>query len=208
MGKRKTSETRYPAAHETLEDKRQLKAGRWSCEEHVVFLKCLNKFGKDWRAISKEIKTRTPVQVRTHAQKYFLKIQSGTYFKVKDLAAGESERLSACVRTAAAPREPLLPCECVATREHRSLGVPSRQQPSIEETGNSKAQAINSQVTKRQNYNASILEQVDRAFLNIILHVFPDCGEASSGDMATTRSQRSTESYGFPFKSFEWYPPP
>ena len=47
----------------------------WSEEEHRLFLLGLHKVGKgDWRGISRNfVKTRTPTQVASHAQKYFLR---------------------------------------------------------------------------------------------------------------------------------------
>ncbi|GER54865.1 transcription factor [Striga asiatica] len=47
----------------------------WSEEEHRLFLLGLQKVGKgDWRGISRKyVKTRTPTQVASHAQKYFLR---------------------------------------------------------------------------------------------------------------------------------------
>ncbi|KAG6429641.1 hypothetical protein SASPL_107693 [Salvia splendens] len=47
----------------------------WSEEEHRLFLLGLQKVGKgDWRGISRNyVKTRTPTQVASHAQKYFLR---------------------------------------------------------------------------------------------------------------------------------------
>ena len=51
-------------------------SGRWSATEHELFLQGLQKFGKDWKAIANEIPTRTVVQVRTHAQKYFQKLSN------------------------------------------------------------------------------------------------------------------------------------
>lgn len=48
--------------------------GRWTREEHVMFLKGLEMYGKGWKKIAQLIKTRTVVQIRTHAQKYFLKL--------------------------------------------------------------------------------------------------------------------------------------
>lgn len=48
--------------------------GRWQAEEHEVFLKGLNEHGKQWKKIAVMIKTRSVVQVRTHAQKYFQKL--------------------------------------------------------------------------------------------------------------------------------------
>ena len=54
----------------------QERTGRWSKEEHDVFLSALQLYGKDWKKIAADIKTRTVVQTRTHAQKYFMKLQT------------------------------------------------------------------------------------------------------------------------------------
>lgn len=50
------------------------KVGRWSEYEHLVFLDGLRIYGKQWKIIAGMIGTRTVVQVRTHAQKYFQKV--------------------------------------------------------------------------------------------------------------------------------------
>ncbi|KAK7311422.1 hypothetical protein RJT34_09556 [Clitoria ternatea] len=50
----------------------------WTEEEHQIFLMGLEKLGKgNWRDISRSfVTTRTPTQVASHAQKYFLRRQS------------------------------------------------------------------------------------------------------------------------------------
>lgn len=43
--------------------------GRWSNEEHDLFIRGLELYGKGWKKIANLIKTRTVVQIRTHSQK-------------------------------------------------------------------------------------------------------------------------------------------
>ncbi|XP_076941404.1 transcription factor SRM1-like [Bidens hawaiensis] len=56
-------------------EKKRKKANSWTIDEHEKFLSGLEKYGKgDWRSISRlSVLTRTPNQVASHAQKYFLK---------------------------------------------------------------------------------------------------------------------------------------
>ncbi|CAK7355504.1 unnamed protein product [Dovyalis caffra] len=50
----------------------------WTEKEHELFLNGLKRYGKgDWRSISRNcVVTRTPSQVASHAQKYFLRLQN------------------------------------------------------------------------------------------------------------------------------------
>ena len=48
--------------------------GRWTAEEHENFLIGLSKYGREWKKIQSLISTRTPAQIRSHAQKHFLKM--------------------------------------------------------------------------------------------------------------------------------------
>ncbi|EYU25150.1 hypothetical protein MIMGU_mgv1a009601mg [Erythranthe guttata] len=51
----------------------------WSEPEHDKFLEALQLFDRDWKKIEAFIGSKTVIQIRSHAQKYFLKVQkSGT----------------------------------------------------------------------------------------------------------------------------------
>ncbi len=59
-------------------DQERRKGIPWTEEEHRLFLLGLAKFGKgDWRSISRTfVMSRTPTQVASHAQKYFIRLNS------------------------------------------------------------------------------------------------------------------------------------
>ncbi|WOL04716.1 hypothetical protein Cni_G13438 [Canna indica] len=62
----------------TAGPKHDRKGVPWTIEEHKLFLVGLNKYGKgDWRNISRHfVATRTPTQVASHAQKYFIRMKA------------------------------------------------------------------------------------------------------------------------------------
>ncbi|TQD71325.1 hypothetical protein C1H46_043142 [Malus baccata] len=47
----------------------------WTDQEHDKFLEALQLFDRDWKKIESFVGSKTVIQIRSHAQKYFLKVQ-------------------------------------------------------------------------------------------------------------------------------------
>jgi SHAQKYF class myb-like DNA-binding protein len=88
----------------TSKTERKTQSRYWTPDEHKRFLEGLARFGhKDMKAIARFVGTRSPTQVRTHAQKYYLKLareaakrQTNQYYRVDSsnlaLASGTNPR--------------------------------------------------------------------------------------------------------------------
>lgn len=75
--------------------------GRWTKEEHAKFLDGIKLYGKEWKKIASMIETRTVVQIRTHAQKYFQKLAKKKLLE----SGGRSAASSAALKSVAAKKK-------------------------------------------------------------------------------------------------------
>ncbi|KAJ8613602.1 hypothetical protein CTAYLR_006139 [Chrysophaeum taylorii] len=53
-----------------------VRSGRWSEDEHKLFLSLMTQYGRSWTQIAEKMPTRNEPQVRSHAQKYFMKLNA------------------------------------------------------------------------------------------------------------------------------------
>ena len=49
--------------------------GHWSIEEHKRFIRGIVKYGKNWERVKNEVPTRSDIQIRSHAQKFYKKLK-------------------------------------------------------------------------------------------------------------------------------------
>ena len=64
----------YESIAKVRETKEQYRVGRWTRLEHFKFLEALKIFGKEWQKVQQHVNTRTSTQARSHAQKFFVKL--------------------------------------------------------------------------------------------------------------------------------------
>ena len=56
------------------DEKEETLNGRWNDEEHIRFIKGCLLYGNNWKKVKKYVKTRSSAQIRSHAQKYLIKL--------------------------------------------------------------------------------------------------------------------------------------
>jgi SHAQKYF class myb-like DNA-binding protein len=110
-----------------------IKEGHWTDEEHELFLQAVRVHGRSWKKLSEILKTRTNEQIRTHAQKYFAKLEElrwvprrragGLRLKGRGLRAPGSHIFN---RSLALADGTLTPCD--PPRFSQDLGLPGRLQ--------------------------------------------------------------------------------
>ena len=55
--------------------------GKWKNDEHQRFIEGVKKYGNDWSLVQKYVRTRTIIQIRSHAQKFMKKLKKLKIFE-------------------------------------------------------------------------------------------------------------------------------
>lgn len=74
----KSVEVNKPAKRVRQNKHKEVKAeryGRWTNEEHERLMEALDLYGNAWSLVEKYLGTRTRSQIRSHVQKYFLRVR-------------------------------------------------------------------------------------------------------------------------------------
>jgi SHAQKYF class myb-like DNA-binding protein len=65
----------YNIQMDEIKDKPKINTGRWTQDEHERFIEAILKYGNEWKKVERMVKTRTAIQSRSHAQKFFLRLK-------------------------------------------------------------------------------------------------------------------------------------
>jgi SHAQKYF class myb-like DNA-binding protein len=68
-----------------LNDSSDTNGGRWNKDEQRRFAEAVLKYGNDWKKIQNHIFSRNLTQVRSHAQKFLMKLKENNFVKNKGL---------------------------------------------------------------------------------------------------------------------------
>ncbi|EOA14479.1 hypothetical protein CARUB_v10027693mg [Capsella rubella] len=134
-----SEEPNHRKKHGKSKAKQQRKKGiPWTSDEHRQFLLGLEKFGKgDWRSISRHcVLTRTTMQVASHAQKYYKRLNSKNKHRnrksIHDVTLAEDKYISPKQRAitwqkfaSTSNNQP------IPTASQPALGLPIHGQPNI-----------------------------------------------------------------------------
>ena len=69
--------------NEENKEQENMNGGRWNAEEQQRFAEAVLKYGNDWKQIQNHVYSRNMTQVRSHAQKFLMKLKE-TNFMVKN----------------------------------------------------------------------------------------------------------------------------
>jgi SHAQKYF class myb-like DNA-binding protein len=72
-------------------------SGRWTKEEHDRFVEGLKIFGKNWKKVEEYVATRSGAQIRSHAQKFFNRVERECNVKL-DRGNGNSKNFEKTMR--------------------------------------------------------------------------------------------------------------
>lgn len=109
----------------------------WTAAEHELFLDALKKYGRSWKQIEGHVRTKNVIQIRSHAQKYFLKLQKNNACEAvppprpkRRSAPSPSASASAAAEAAsgAAPSSPADPAAAAAAAAAAAYSLQQQQQ--------------------------------------------------------------------------------
>ena len=189
-----------PKPNETNLESENPNNGRWTKEEQKRFAEAVLKFGNDWKKIQKHISSRNLTQVRSHAQKFLMKLKENSFIKEKGLEQNLSwTKIMNILKTILTYDELKNVLFSVEPLDQKSIKKFKKMKKigknNFEKKENGINQLILSNEKDEQNYKINkekIMQEEDE----IELQKFIECFNNSSGDITLNSSfEENSENY-------------
>lgn len=76
--------------NEQKTENNDLNGGRWTKDEQRRFAEAVLEFGNDWKKIQNHVSSRNITQVRSHAQKFLMKLKENNFLRQKGIELSQS----------------------------------------------------------------------------------------------------------------------
>lgn len=153
---------------------------KWSNDEHGRFLDALELYGRDWMRITQHVATKSRVQVRSHAQKYFLKLEKMQKEKAEASSVNVIGSGTGMVSIPLPPNSPTTPCipkERNDYMDHERLDSKSEIYNEFMqmqcERYNSTYSTLSSFFDEQDSPNSDLNESMENATLSIYEQITP-----------------------------------
>ncbi|GMI56565.1 hypothetical protein ScalyP_jg11962 [Parmales sp. scaly parma] len=135
--------------------------GRWTSEEHALFVQGLSLYGRDWRKVANNIKTRTNAQIRSHAQKYFSKLSGKNKKRFTDVIRGVTDQVPSRHHTRKQQQYPLIQDLNVMEMRHKPQQLQHQHFQQQLQAQQLQAQQLQVQQMQQQQLQQQQLQQLE-----------------------------------------------
>jgi len=170
-----------------LKRRKENAEGRWSEDEHQRFLEAHKLYRKDWKKIEKHIGTRSAAQARSHAQKYFRRLNRIKNIERTNEATASSSPLSKPIKGKTDAEKPL-----GAKTKKRTKRILNYDEGDIARKHVSELLGIENQVTEEQN---GLMEAIIFPQVSLIMNMQYDPYAAWERELDIENFKKRIDSY-------------
>jgi SHAQKYF class myb-like DNA-binding protein len=158
--------------------------GKWTSQEHEIFINACLQNGNSWSKIQQALKNRTTPQIRSHAQKYIIKLCKKYQIKIKSKKFRNLKKIP----EQKLKRRKTLPLSEMSARDKQILNIfnyysRSYKPFTIEKIYNKELDIKNNNKCKHSQANKVIAERINKRLFKIL--------KSDRNGMSTSRKRKN-----------------